>query len=68
MAVFLANRQLHPDERVWTYAGLACGHAALGDRKRAIASWETALRNVPPDRRANQANLERARDALKQGS
>ncbi|AHG88288.1 Protein of unknown function DUF2911 [Gemmatirosa kalamazoonensis] len=68
MAVFLANRQLHPDERFWTYAGLARGYAALGDRKRAIASWETALRNVPPDQRANQPNLERALDALKRGS
>ena len=64
MAVFLANRQLHPDERFWTYAGLARGYAALGDRKRAIASWETALRNVPADQRANRANLERALDAL----
>jgi hypothetical protein len=68
MEVFRANRRLHADEKFWTYAGLARGYAALGDRKRAIASWETALRNVPPDQRANRANLERALEALRRGS
>jgi len=68
MAVFRANRQLHPDDRFWPYVGLARGYTATGDRKAAIASWETALRNLPPEAQGSRASLERALQALKTGS
>lgn len=65
MRVFDANRRLHPADKFWPYVGLARGYTALGDKKSAIASWDVALRHVPPDQRANVPNLERAVQALK---
>jgi tetratricopeptide (TPR) repeat protein len=47
MKVFTLNQQQHPDEKFWTYLGLARGYTALGDKKNAIANWEIVLRNVP---------------------
>jgi len=65
MEVFRVNRQLHPTEQFWTYVGLARGYAALGDNKAAIANWETALRNVPPDQKGNEPSLARELEALR---
>ncbi len=65
MDIFKFNRQRHPRETFWTYLGLARGHAAIGDRKTAIANWELALRNVPPDQAGNRPAFERALQALK---
>jgi hypothetical protein len=65
MQVFEANRRLHPADKFWPYVGLARGHTALGDRKAAIASWDVALKHVPPDQQANVPNLERAVQALR---
>src|SRR5262249_40633220 len=33
MEVFTYNQQQHPQERYWTYLGLARGYTALGDKK-----------------------------------
>jgi tetratricopeptide (TPR) repeat protein len=68
MTIFRTNRQLHPTERFWTYVGLARGYTATGDRNAAIASWKTALKNLPAEQQANRANLERALQALRAGS
>jgi len=49
MEIFTLNRQQRPEEKFWTYLGLARGYTALGDKKNAIASWETVLQNIPPN-------------------
>jgi len=63
--VFEANRRLHPADKFWPYVGLARGYTALGRRKAAIASWDVALKHVPPDQQANLPNLEKAAQALR---
>ena len=65
MRVFEANRRLHPADKFWPYVGLARGYTALGDRKAAIASWDVALKHVPPDQQANVSNIQKAVQALK---
>jgi tetratricopeptide (TPR) repeat protein len=65
MQLFQANRRLHPADRFWPYVGLARGYTALGDKKSAIASWDVALKNVPPDQKPNVAVFQRALDALR---
>ncbi|HEY2905881.1 MAG TPA: DUF2911 domain-containing protein [Vicinamibacterales bacterium] len=65
MTVFQLNRQRHPDDKFWPNLGLARGYTAIGDKARAIASWEVALQNVPPSQMANRPALERALQALK---
>jgi tetratricopeptide (TPR) repeat protein len=67
LEIFRLNRQLHPDEKFWTYLGLARGYTATGDKKSAIANWEIALRNVPPNLTANVPAFEKALKALKEG-
>ena len=59
MAIFKANRALHPADKFWPYVGLASAYTALGDKKAAITSWEVALKNVPVDQQPNLPNLER---------
>lgn len=68
MRFFQLNRQLHPDERFWTYLGLARGYTAVGDKKKAIANWEIVLRNVPPTFTANVPAFEKALQDLKAGA
>ena len=46
--VALFNRQQHPEERFWTFLGLARVYTAAGDKKNAIANWEQVLHNIPP--------------------
>jgi tetratricopeptide (TPR) repeat protein len=65
MVIFIANHRLHPQDKFFTRVGLARGYAAVGDKKNAIANWELALKNVPPDQQASRPNLERALQALK---
>jgi Protein of unknown function (DUF2911) len=64
--IFQLNRRLHPDERFWTYLGLARGYTAVGDKKKAIANWEITLRNVPPNLTANVPAFQKALQALKE--
>jgi hypothetical protein len=50
LAVFLLNARINPG--VWVVdAGLARGHAALGDHLQAIVEMEAALRRAPEHRR-----------------
>jgi len=62
MEVFNVNKQQHPDEKFWTYLGLARGYTAVGDKKNAIENWEIVIRNVPPN---FSGNTERFKAALK---
>ena len=47
MELFKVNQQQHPEEKFWTSLGLARGYTAIGDKRNAIANWETVLGNVP---------------------
>lgn len=64
--IFLLNRRLHPDERFWTFLGLARGYTAVGAKEKAISSWETAIHNVPPNLAARVPAFQKALQALKE--
>ena len=66
--VFPFNQQQHPQEKYWTYLGLARGYTALGDKKNAIANWEIVLRNVPQDMISRVPGFEAALKKLKESS
>jgi len=68
MEVFRLNRDRHPEEKFWTYLGLARGYTAVGDKPNAIRSWEVALENVPPPQKANIPRFQKAYKALKENS
>ncbi|HEX4629726.1 MAG TPA: DUF2911 domain-containing protein [Chthoniobacterales bacterium] len=65
MEVFKSNAAQHPDEKFYTFVGLARGYTALGDKANAIKNWEIALRNVPESQKANQPVYEKALADLK---
>ena len=67
MEVFKLNSQQHPDERFYTYVGLARGYTALGDKANAIKNWEIALKNVPELQKPNMPTYEKALKDLKDG-
>ncbi|HVO81461.1 MAG TPA: DUF2911 domain-containing protein [Terriglobales bacterium] len=68
MEVFTFNKQHHPDEKFWTYLGLARGYTAMGDKKSAITNWEIAIRNVPPNLTGTLPGLQEALKKLKESS
>ena len=68
MEVFSFNRQQHPDEKFWTNLGLARGYTAAGDKKNAIASWETVLKNIPVDLNNRTSAYEQTLKKLKESS
>jgi hypothetical protein len=51
LEVFQYNFKTHPEEKFTTYVGLARGYAAVGDKKNAIKNWETAIKNLPENRK-----------------
>ncbi|MGA8151148.1 MAG: DUF2911 domain-containing protein [Terriglobales bacterium] len=53
LEIFKANVQHHPEEKFWTYLGLAQGYTAVGDKENAIHNWEIALLNVPANARSD---------------
>jgi len=55
LEVFMLNRQRHPEDKFTTFVGLARGYTALGDKKNAVKNWETAIKNIPEDQKANVA-------------
>ena len=57
MEVFQLNRHRFPEEKFWTYMGLARAYTAAGDKPHAIENWEIAIANVPPDLRAYAAQF-----------
>jgi len=34
------DQQRHPEEKFWTYLGLARSYTALGDKPNAIKNWK----------------------------
>jgi tetratricopeptide (TPR) repeat protein len=67
LEIFQFNRRKHPEEKFWTYFGLARAYTALGDKKNAIENWETALHNVPDNRKAQIPLYEKTLKQLKDG-
>ena len=67
LAVARLNQQQHPEERFWTYLGLARAYTATGDKNNAIKNWETALQSVPPSQRSQVPAYENALRKLKEG-
>jgi tetratricopeptide (TPR) repeat protein len=66
MAVANFNQQQHPEEKFWTYIGLARAYTAVGDKTSAIKNWETALRNVPESQKSQIPTYESALKRLKE--
>ena len=65
LEIFKLNRKHHPDDQFFTFVGLARGYTAVGDKKNAIKSWETALLHVPPVQQRFLPQYEQALKALK---
>lgn len=65
LQVFQANQRLHPEEKFWTYLGLAKAYTAVGDPDNAIRNWETTLLNVPPNAKSDVPEYEKALQQLK---
>jgi len=68
ITVALFNKQQHPEERFWTFLGLARVYTAAGDKKNAIANWEEVLHNIPTDMVSRRAGFEDALKKLKQST
>ena len=66
MQVASLNQKQHPQEKFWTFLGLARAYTALGDKNNAIKNWETALQNVPPIQRSQIPAYENALKKLKE--
>jgi tetratricopeptide (TPR) repeat protein len=67
LEIFKTSRTKYPEEKFWTYFGLARGYTATGDKQNAIANWEVVMRNLPPSFSTNRAQFERTLQALKDG-
>jgi hypothetical protein len=68
MSIFVFNRQQHPQDKFWTSLGLARGYTAMGDKKNAIASWETVLQNLPSNLSNRMAAYQESLKKLKETS
>ncbi len=66
MDTFELNFELHPDEKFITFAGLARGYTALGDKENAIKNWEAALQRLPETQKKNRSVYEKALSDLRQ--
>ncbi len=66
MMVFRKNAKMHPEDKFTTIVGLARGSAALGDTKKAIKYWETAIENIPEDQKPNLSYYEAELNKLKE--
>jgi len=67
LEIFKSDQRLFPNDRFWSYLGLARAYTALGDKKNAIASWEVVLQNVPPAQSNAKPRFEAALKTLKGG-
>jgi tetratricopeptide (TPR) repeat protein len=66
LEIFKANQQHHPEEKFWTYLGLAQGYTAMGDKPNAIKNWEIALQDVPPNAKSDVPVYEKTLRQLKE--
>jgi len=67
LEVYKFNQRKHPEEKFWTYLGLARAYTALGDKQNAIKNWEIALRSVPDNRKRQIPAFEKILQQLKEG-
>jgi hypothetical protein len=65
LEVVKVNQQRHPQEKFWTYLGLAQAYTATGDKANAIRNWEIALQNVPQDSKTSIPDYEKTLEQLK---
>lgn len=68
LKVFQLNQQRHPEERFWTYYGLARAFTALNDKPEAIRNWEIAIANVSEERKSMLPQMQAILKKLKDGS
>ena len=68
LKVLTLNQQRHPDEKFWTFLGLARAYTALNDKPNAIKNWEIAIANVPDNRKFQLPQFQAALKKLKEGS
>ena len=68
LKVFQLDQQRHPEEKFWTYLGLARSYTALGDKPNAITNWENVIANVPENRKFMLPQFQAALKKLKEGS
>lgn len=68
LRIFKINQQRHPEEKFWTYYGLARSYTALGDKPNAIKNWEIAIANVPENRKSMLTQFQTTLEKLKEGS
>ena len=66
MEIFQFNMKQHPEEKFYTFVGLARGYTAMGDKEKAIKNWEIALQNVPESQKSNRPVYEKALKDLKE--
>jgi hypothetical protein len=67
LEVFQYNFKTHPEEKFTTYVGLARGYTAIGNKKEAIKNWETAIKNLPENQKANINLYQAELNKLKEG-
>ena len=68
LKIFQFNHKRHPEEKFWTYLGLARAYTAVGDKANAIKNWEIAIANVPESRKSMVPQFEAAVKKLREGS
>jgi tetratricopeptide (TPR) repeat protein len=66
LEIFKSNQQHHPEEKFWTYLGLAQAYTAVGDKNNAIKNWEVALLSVPPNAHSDIPTYEKTLQQLKE--
>jgi Protein of unknown function (DUF2911) len=65
LEVAKVNQQRHPEEKYWTYLGLAEAYTALDEKPEAIRNWETVLANVPVSERLDVPRFKETLKKLK---
>jgi hypothetical protein len=68
LKVFQLDQQRHPEEKFWTYLGLARAYTALNDKPNAIKNWEITIANVPENRKFALPQFQATLKKLKEGS
>jgi hypothetical protein len=67
LKIFQLDQDRHPEERFWTYLGLARAYTALGDKPNAIKNWEIVIADVPENRKFMLPQFQATLKKLKEG-
>jgi hypothetical protein len=67
LKIFQLDKDRHPEERFWTYLGLARAYTALGDKPNAIKDWEIVIADVPENRKFMLPQFQATLKKLKEG-